>query len=82
LSDWIRNGTIPDADIALKIADYLGVPIRWLITGKDEQELTREERNLLAKYSNLDERDRYEINALMDAKLDGNLGGLKKAGNP
>jgi transcriptional regulator with XRE-family HTH domain len=82
LSDWIRNGTIPDADIALKIAEYLGVSIHWLITGKDEQGLTLEERNLLAKYSRLDVRDRYEINALLDAKLAGSVPGQKEASDP
>jgi transcriptional regulator with XRE-family HTH domain len=82
LTNWDKRETVPAADIALKIADYLGVSIRWLITGKDEQGLTLDERNLLAKYSSLDERDRYEVNALLDAKLDGSLGGLKKAGNP
>jgi transcriptional regulator with XRE-family HTH domain len=81
-SNWEKRKTIPAADVALKIADYLGVSIRWLITGKDEQGLTLEERNLLTKYSSLDERDRFEVNALPDAKLDGSLGGLKKAGNP
>jgi transcriptional regulator with XRE-family HTH domain len=82
LTNWDKRETVPAADIALKIADYLGVSIRWLITGKDEKELTREERNLLAKYGSLDERDRYEVNALLDAKLDGTVGGLKKVGNP
>jgi transcriptional regulator with XRE-family HTH domain len=68
-SNWETRGTVPAADVALKIADYLGVSVRWLITGKDEQDLTLEERNLLAKYSSLDDRDRYEVNALLDAKL-------------
>jgi transcriptional regulator with XRE-family HTH domain len=73
LTNWDKRETIPAADIALKIADYLGVSVRWLITGKDEQSLTLEERNLLSKYSRLDERDRYEVNALLDAKLEGSL---------
>jgi transcriptional regulator with XRE-family HTH domain len=68
-SNWETRETVPAADVALKIADYLGVSVRWLITGKDEQGLTLEERNLLAKYNSLDDRDRYEVNALLDAKL-------------
>jgi hypothetical protein len=59
------------------IADYLGVSVHWLITGEDEQGLTLEERNLLVKYRNLDERGRYEVNALLDAKLAGDI--TKKA---
>jgi transcriptional regulator with XRE-family HTH domain len=82
ISSWLNRGSLPSVDLFPVIADYLGVSIYWLITGRDEQDLTLEERNLLAKYRNLDERDRYEVNALLDAKLDGTVGGLKKAGNP
>jgi transcriptional regulator with XRE-family HTH domain len=82
LTNWAKRGTVPAADVALKIADYLGVSVRWLITGKDDGGLTLEERNLLAKYSRLDDRDRYEVNALLDAKLAGSLPGLKDEGNP
>jgi transcriptional regulator with XRE-family HTH domain len=80
LSDWVRNGTILDADTALAIADHLGVSVRWLVTGKDDRGLSLEERNLLVKYRCLDDRDQYEINALLDAKLEGV--DLKKVGNP
>ncbi|MDR3122627.1 MAG: hypothetical protein LBU16_02480 [Treponema sp.] len=52
-------------------ADYLGGSVRWLLTGEDEQGLTLEERNLLVKYRSLGDRDRYEVNALLAAKLEG-----------
>jgi transcriptional regulator with XRE-family HTH domain len=74
LSNWDKRGTIPSADIALKIANYLGISVQWLITGKDDQGLTLEERNLLVKYRSLDGRGRYEVDALLDAKLKGNIG--------
>jgi transcriptional regulator with XRE-family HTH domain len=80
LTNWDKRETVPAADIALKIADYLGVSVRWLITGKDDRGLSLEERNLLVKYRCLDDRDQYEINALLDAKLEGV--DLKKVGNP
>lgn len=34
-TDWKRRGTIPAADIALRIADALNIDLRWLITGKE-----------------------------------------------
>lgn len=34
-TDWKKRGTIPAADIALKIADHLGVSLEWLLTGKE-----------------------------------------------
>jgi hypothetical protein len=75
-TDWVQRDTVPRADVALAIADYLGVSVRWLITGEDEQGFTLEERNLLVKYRSLDKRGRYEVNALLDAKLEGNIGDL------
>jgi transcriptional regulator with XRE-family HTH domain len=73
-TDWLQRDTVPRADVALAIADYLGVSVRWLITGEDDQGLTLEERNLLVKYNSLDDRGRYEVNALLDAKLKANIG--------
>jgi transcriptional regulator with XRE-family HTH domain len=80
ISSWLNRGSLPSVDLFPEIADYLGVSLSWLITGKDEQGLTLEEHNLLVKYRSLDERDRYEVNALLDAKLDGSQD-LKRAGN-
>ena len=51
-TDWKRRDSIPSADIALKIANYLNVSVEWLITG-DEGEIPHEILNLA-----------YEINAL------------------
>lgn len=34
VSSWLCRDTIPQADDALKIADYLGVSLRYLITGE------------------------------------------------
>ena len=69
LSSWDIRGNVPTADIALRVADYLGVPIRWLITGEDEAGYSLEERNVVVKYRCLTEQGRYEINALLEAKL-------------
>ena len=68
ITDW-SNGSIPQADTALYIADALGVSIRWLLTGEDETGLTPNERNLINKFRNLSDQDRFEINVLVDAKL-------------
>jgi transcriptional regulator with XRE-family HTH domain len=75
LTNWDIRETVPAADTALRIADYLGVSVRWLVTGGDEKGLALEERNLLAKYSRLDEQGRYEVNALLDAKLGAGFAG-------
>ena len=68
IKDW-EKGSIPQADTALFIADALKVSIRWLLTGEDDKGYTLEERNLVNNYYNLDEQGRYEIQALLNAKL-------------
>ena len=58
LSDWKKNGAVPAADICLRIADYLGVSVEWLVTGK-ETALTSEEKTLLKQWKILtpDQKD-------------------------
>ena len=35
LYDWKQRGTIPSADIALKIAHYFNTSVEYLLTGKE-----------------------------------------------
>ena len=44
---WIERKCPPQADDALKIADLLGVSVRYLVTGEDEEGLSPRERELL-----------------------------------
>lgn len=45
--NWVSRDTIPQADDAVKIADLLGVTVRYLVTGEDEHQLTPQEKRLL-----------------------------------
>ena len=47
VSDWIKRKVYPAADDALKIADLLGVSVRYLVTGNDDRQLSQRERELL-----------------------------------
>lgn len=38
LHNAIRRDSIPQADDALLIADYLGVSVRYLVTGRDDEQ--------------------------------------------
>jgi transcriptional regulator with XRE-family HTH domain len=69
ITAWSKRGTIPRADNALAIADYLGVSVRWLLTGKDKKVLSRDEYNALVKYQYLTDDNRRVIQATMDAML-------------
>ena len=56
---WIKRDTLPQADYALKIADMLGVSVRYLVTGEDEGELSPREKELLRVCSILSQ-DKFE----------------------
>lgn len=71
ISNWSKRGTIPAADIACNIAEYLNVSLEWLLTGKESEgfECSKEEKELLSSLRLLDERDRQEILDLIEIKL-------------
>lgn len=53
-STWTKRKTMPRADVLLKIADCLGVSIQWLLTGVDENGLSRTEQEIVKNYRLLD----------------------------
>ena len=55
VSDWIKRKCIPKADDALKIADLLGVSVRFLVTGEQDMEPAPLEKKLLDACKNLTE---------------------------
>lgn len=63
VSDWIKRKVYPAADDALKIADLLGVSVRYLVTGEDDRELSAREKELLKLCSILPD-DKFD--AVMD----------------
>ena len=38
VAQWKQRGTIPSADIAFKIAQYLGTTVEYLVTGTESNE--------------------------------------------
>jgi transcriptional regulator with XRE-family HTH domain len=67
-TDWSK-GSIPAADTALKIADFLKVSYQWLLTGEDEAGLTPEQRELMVKYEALDSQGRRMALEMLDLLL-------------
>lgn len=65
LSDWKKNGAVPAGDICIRIADYLGVSVEWLVTGK-EAALSSEDRTLLKQWQVLSEEQKDTIRTLLD----------------
>ncbi len=65
LSDWKKNGAVPAADICLRIAEYLGVSVEWLVTGK-EAVLTSEEKTLLKQWKILSPEQKDTLCTLLN----------------
>lgn len=65
-SDWKKRGTIPSADIVLKIANYFKVSIDWLINGNETNELTHEDTAFIFKLRQLSEKDKNTVLGLID----------------
>ena len=84
ISAWNTRGTIPAADVAIKIADFLGVSVEWLITGHDPDGLTESDRELLNMYHLLDERDKEDVRGIIEGKLERSMSrqgeGTEKSG--
>jgi transcriptional regulator with XRE-family HTH domain len=69
IAKWKTRNAIPAGDVLLGIADYLGVSIRWLLTGEDEAGLALDERELVDNYRRLDDRDRQDVTDNIATKL-------------
>jgi transcriptional regulator with XRE-family HTH domain len=71
---WFERDTIPAADTALKIADFLNVSLEYLVTGeKDESkkskiELSDFEKNLLREAADLLPEDKVELMSYIEMK--------------
>lgn len=66
LVDWKKRGTIPSADIAIKIANYFNVSVEWLVMGIDNTERDKIERELIAKYRVLKDVNKNVVETLIN----------------
>ena len=75
---WWSRDAMPAADIALKVARFLGVSLEYLIDGTEsEKVIIREEsprisesdKKLLEIFKELSETDREEIEEIMQMKI-------------
>ncbi len=57
--DWRNRGTIPAADIALKIAQFLNTSVEYLLTGNETNPLSAENANLKKRLDEIQELTKY-----------------------
>jgi len=84
VSDWIDRKIMPKADVAVAVADLLGVSVRYLVTGKADKELSDRENELLRICSILSD-DKFEavlnVAKVMRKDTDRELSGGSSSGD-
>ena len=71
---WFKKDSIPAADTALRIADFLNVSLEYLVTGKKNEskksktELSDFEKNLLREAAGLLPEDKVELMSYIEMK--------------
>lgn len=80
ITAWKKRGTIPSADICLKIADYLNVSVEWLLTGKEKNapQFSQEEERFIEILRDLTEEQKRTIRILLEGYKNENKEFLKK----
>lgn len=66
---WWAKGSLPVVDLGYKVAQYLGVPLEYLLTGEEKQAAAKTPDPLIAKIQKLTEAQKEEVEDLVDVKL-------------
>jgi transcriptional regulator with XRE-family HTH domain len=71
ITEWKKDKTIPRADVAIKIAEYLNVSVYWLITGKESKfaGIHKDEMDLIEGFRLLDSRGKEDISGIIKLKI-------------
>lgn len=67
ITDWEKRGTIPAGDVCLRMADFLDVPVGWLISGKAESGINDEELELIRKFRGLKPGNKNAVSVFISA---------------
>ena len=65
-----ENASIPPADVAVRIAQVLGVSVEYLVTGEEKTIPPNDIRPVIQRFKQLSENDRHVVSSLINALLD------------
>ena len=80
--NWISRDTLPQVDNALKIADFLGVSVRYLVTGLDEEQLPADIREIVKLCYAMDPDDRQTAYRMLQQFVKGMVRKEKREASP
>lgn len=61
ISAWKSRGTNPPSEYIVQICEFLDISINYLLTGKEENEIASEEKELIKYYRTADQRGKRTI---------------------
>lgn len=67
VNGWKTKGAIPRADIAYKVADFLGTTVEYLVTGSKPESMTIQENKALLQLQSLTDVNQNAVFTLIDA---------------
>ena len=72
VTSWKERNCNPPAEYIPAIAELLNVSVEWLMTGTEKEEsiLSDDEKELLYNYRKLEQRDKKEVKAIINFKLE------------
>lgn len=70
ISAWKTRGTNPPIEYTVQICKLLGISIEYYITGKDSNELSDEEQELLNFYRQLPEKEQLRELGRLEARAE------------
>ncbi|MCM1222045.1 MAG: helix-turn-helix domain-containing protein, partial [Lachnospiraceae bacterium] len=75
-----KKGSLPKVDTALKIAQFLGTSVEWLVTGRDavSETFSREEVELVRRWRAIKDDDRQTVALLLNTFYDKTQTALEK----
>lgn len=70
ISAWKNRGTNPPAEYIVQICELLKVSTKYLLTGKEDEELTQTEQQILNAYRNAQPGIQDAVNKLLDVEIE------------
>ena len=68
ISEWKKNGNLPNGETAIKLAKYFNVSLDYLLTGEEKNNLlSPDEVELISNYRTLQEHDKSMISIMIAA---------------
>lgn len=66
IATWKKKGTNPPIEYTIRIAEFLGVSVHYLLTGEESPGMTQEDQKLIAAFRSADPGTQSSIRKLLD----------------